>query len=73
MEGAVSYLKMRDRKLTDHFLALAVKDNFSPVYFDYFSSVTVPWVVGLTACLLVVCLCARADSPACNICDDNTK
>ena len=73
MEGAVSYLKMRDRKLTDHFLALAVKDDFSPVYADYLRSVTVPWVVGLTVLVVVVCLCARGDSPICNICADNTK
>jgi len=73
MEGAVSYLKMRDRKLTDHFLSLAVKDNFEPVYMDYFAQVTVPWVLGLTAFVVVVCLCARGDSPACNICADNTK
>ena len=27
MEGAVTYLKMRDRKLTEKFLSLAVKDD----------------------------------------------
>ena len=73
MEGAVSYLKMRDRKLTDHFLSLAVKDNFEPVYLDHFGKVTVPWLVGMIVFLAIVFLCARGDSPVCNICADNTK
>ena len=39
MEGAVTYLKMRDRKLTEKFLSLAVKDTFVPVLQDYFYQV----------------------------------
>ena len=31
MEGAVIYLKMKDRQLTEKFLSLAVKDTFVPV------------------------------------------
>ena len=39
MEGAVTYLKMRDRKLTEKFLSLAVKDTFVPVLNEHFYQV----------------------------------
>ena len=73
IEGAVTYLKMRDRKLTEKFLSLAVKDTFVPVLHGYFYQVTVPWMVGLTVVIGVVCLCARGDSPCCNICSAHNK
>ena len=39
MEGALKYLKMRDRKLTDFYLGLAIEDHFNPVYNDHFFQV----------------------------------
>ena len=39
MEGAVTYLKMKDRKLTEKFLSLAVRDTFVPVLHSHFYQV----------------------------------
>ena len=88
MEGATIYLKKRDRKLTEKFLSLAVKDTFVPVLHghlyqvsgidnveetDWSVQVTVPWVIGMTVFIAVVFLCARDDSPCCNICAADNK
>ena len=44
MEGVQKYLKMRDRKLTDFYLGLAVEDHFNPVYNDHFIQVQIIFI-----------------------------
>ena len=39
MEGVTKNLKLRDRKLTEHYLSLAISEDFNPVYSDYFYQV----------------------------------
>ena len=41
MEGVTKYLKKRDRKLTEHYLSLAIQDDFNPVYNDNFYKVDI--------------------------------